>query len=214
MISEHSNLLNSTNDRKLFNVPNVLYENRYCNQDDFYILVCGGYTKNEEILKDVYELKGANLECTKFPSMLEARYYCKTAVINSDILVVGGFNYTGKRLYSVKNFQKKIKSWIHKTELSDKRKYFCICSFKQNLYIVGGEKSRQSTKSCFVYHMKCNRWRQIADMNVNRENAACTVYEGKIVVSGGYCRLKSAFGNWRDKVLLKSVEVYEFYGNR
>ena len=42
MTSEHANLLNSTNDGKLFNVPKVLYKNRYCNQDDFSILVCGG----------------------------------------------------------------------------------------------------------------------------------------------------------------------------
>ena len=27
--------------------PKVLYENRYCNQDDFSILVCGGRNKSE-----------------------------------------------------------------------------------------------------------------------------------------------------------------------
>ena len=65
----------STKGGKLFHVPNVLYENRYCNQDDFSILVCGGYTKNGPTVNDVYELKGPNFECSKFPSMLEARCY-------------------------------------------------------------------------------------------------------------------------------------------
>ena len=34
--------------------------------------------------------------------------------------------------------------------------------------------------------MKRDRWSQIADINENRDDAACTVYEGKIVVSGGW----------------------------
>ena len=62
--------------------------------------------------------------------------------------------------------------------------------------------------------MKRDRWSQIADMNENREDAACTAFEGKIVVSGGCRRLKSGFGNWRNIVLLKSVEVYDFYENK
>ena len=124
MTSYHSNLLAPQIFGKTFNVPNVLYETRYSNQDDFGILVCCGENKNEETLNDVYELKGPTFEFIKFPSMLDARSDSKTAVINSDILVVSGFNYPGKRLYSVKHFQKKTKSWIHKTELSDKRKYF------------------------------------------------------------------------------------------
>ena len=92
MSSNKSKLLASTKDRKLLNVPNELYENRYCNQDDFSILVCGGRNRMNETSNDVYELKGPNFECSKFPSMLEARFSCKTAVINSDVLVVGGYN--------------------------------------------------------------------------------------------------------------------------
>ena len=60
MASHHLNLLTSTKNGKSFNVPNVLYENRYCNQDDFSMLVCVGYTNNGgtyEIFNEVYELK-------------------------------------------------------------------------------------------------------------------------------------------------------------
>ena len=41
--------------------------------------------------------------------------------------------------------------------------------------------------------MNINAWKKIADLNVARNSAACTVFEGKIVVSGGdnnCCRLK------------------------
>ena len=58
---------------KLIHVPNVLYQNRYCNQDDFSIFVCGGTTEIGGDLtasRDVYELKGANFECSNVtPSM-------------------------------------------------------------------------------------------------------------------------------------------------
>ena len=47
--------------------------------------------------------------------------------------------------------------------------------------------------------MKCGRWNQIADMNKCRNCAACTVYEGKIIVSGG----------WNNDGL-NSVETYDF----
>ena len=79
-----------------YHVPNVLYENRYCNQDDFSILICGGRKPVKETLNDVYELKGPNLDCSKLPSMLEPRFDCKTAVINTDIVVVGGYNNDDK----------------------------------------------------------------------------------------------------------------------
>ena len=37
-------------------VPKVLYENRYCNQEGFSILVCGGKDKNGDMTNKVLEL--------------------------------------------------------------------------------------------------------------------------------------------------------------
>ena len=98
----------STKGGKLFHVPNVIYENRYCNQDDFSIFVCGGTTEIGGDLtasRDVYELKCSTFQCSKFASMLKARYDCKTAVINSDVIVVGGYNNAHKRMDSVELFR-------------------------------------------------------------------------------------------------------------
>ena len=124
----------------LFHVPTVLYENRYCDQDGFSILVCGGENKNAA-LNDVYELKGPDFMPTKFPSMLEPRSLCETAVISSDIFVVGSYfsnNVARVTSCSVEIFSKKTKTWCYKTQLPDNRRSFRICSFKQNLYIIGG----------------------------------------------------------------------------
>ena len=204
MESNNLNLLNSKEDGKFFNVANVLYENRYCYQDDFSILVCGGYTNNFTVSNVVYELKGPSFESSIFPSMLEARYDSRNAVINSDIVVVGGYNEANKCLYSVEIFETNKNSWFYKTELSDKRKQFCFCAFKQNLYILGGNSyNGLILKSCFVYNIKCDKWSQIADINENRDDAACTVYEGRIVVTGG-----------NNNERLKSVEAYDYHENK
>ena len=59
--------------------------------------------------------------------------------------------------------------------------------------------SFQSLSSCLSYDVKRDIWSQIADMNDRRFGAACTVYEGKIVVSGGFS---------------SSVEAFDYYENK
>ena len=133
----HPNLLLSKGDEKLFHVPNVLYDNRYCKQDDFNILICGANTVNsgyKKALNDVYKLNVRTFECSKYPSMIDGRSYCQTAVVNSDILVVGGHkfrNSSTEYLYSVEVFENYNKAWSYKSELPEDRIDFCICTFKQ-----------------------------------------------------------------------------------
>ena len=63
-MSSNAKLLCS-NQKSLFNLPTVLYENRYSSQDNFSIFVCGGSNENNEALNDVYELKRPNCEHIK-----------------------------------------------------------------------------------------------------------------------------------------------------
>ena len=50
---------------------------------------------------------------------------------------------------------------------------------------------------CLKYSIKTKQWTYIANMNKYRYNAACTLLEGKIVVSGG--------------IILRTVEAYDYY---
>ena len=75
--------------------------------------------------------------------------------------------------------------------LPHKKFYYCTCSFMRNVYVFSGEiiKSNHMTEfstSCLKYDTKSSQWSYIAEMNIARGYAACTVFEGKIVVSGGY----------------------------
>ena len=56
----YPNSSQSENVVELFHIPNVHYENRYCNQDDFSFLICRGTNVNSNDFNasnDVYELK-------------------------------------------------------------------------------------------------------------------------------------------------------------
>ena len=208
MTVDNSSSLVSKKGGKLFQVPSVLYVNRYCNQNESSTLVCGGtFENNFNASNHVYELKVLNFECSKFSSMLEARYASKSVVINSDIVVTGGYKGLNPKVrsYTVQSFNTNNKLWSRKTELTDNRDYFCICACKQNLYIIAGRNKFGKLKSCFVYNMKRDRWSQIADMNEKRTFAACTIYEGKIAVTGGI--------GFNDNYL-KSVEAYDYYENK
>ena len=64
-------------------MPSVLYENHYCNQDDFNIVIFRGYDK-------VTEIKGPNFDISaKLRPMLNPKLFCRTAAIGSDIYVLG-----------------------------------------------------------------------------------------------------------------------------
>ena len=45
-----------------FQVPKILYENRYCNKEGFSILICGGKDKNGKVTNEVLELEISSLK--------------------------------------------------------------------------------------------------------------------------------------------------------
>ena len=56
----------------------------------------------------------------------------------------------------------------------------------QKPFVISGRDSCNSYDlPCMNYDKQSNIWTLIAAMLEGRENAACTVFEGKIVVSGG-----------------------------
>ena len=58
-------------------------------------------------------------------------------------------------------------------------------------------------KTCLKYDTTTSKWTNIADMNICRESGSSTVFEGKIIVSGG-----------QNNTGLKSVEAYDHHENK
>ena len=94
----------------------VLYQNRYCNQDDFSVLVCGGRDKNHKPVRSVLKLHSPDIKCEKYTYMPEALYDCRTVVINSDLFVFGGYFQNCEYDSCVRKFCNKTKTWTCKKQ--------------------------------------------------------------------------------------------------
>ena len=221
MKSYPSKSLDSSEDEDVFIVPDVLYENRYCNQNEFSIFDCGENTKNKGNTKSLNsEFNGSKFQWSKISDMCETTYKCKTAVINSNnIALISMYNQNNfvfksrggwyesticreaiENLQSLELFATNKKVGFHIIERFGQRVRYCFCAFKQKVYMIGGysQYKEEELMSCFCYDTECEEWCQIGDLNERRYDTACTVYEGKIVVSGGFSNLAT-------------VEAYDYY---
>ena len=67
-------------------------------------------------------------------------------------------------------------------------------------------KARKNFSSCYIYIIKSNERNKRAEIYDLSSSAACTVFESKIVVTGGSSRSESS--------RLKSVEPYDYHDNK
>ena len=176
----------------------VLYQNRYCYQEDVDVIIfkrnsVTGYV--DELLK----IKGMNFSTYKCVPMREVKRYFGKAVIGQDIYVVNRHN-SSRNFGIVQTYSTRSDNWKTTTELLDIRHDFCVCSFKQNLFLIGGIFTYKFLNECLEYDVNDNEWGYIANMNEGKGSLACTVFDGKIVISGGF-RYES----------LNSVEAYDHH---
>ena len=174
-------------------------ETRYCNQSNFNIVVCGGRTFNiREGLSDVNLFYANNFnKVNNLPNMKEGRCIFEAVCNKGEIYVFGGID--GKK---IEKYSPATNTWENVIDMVDDRKFFSLCSFMDNVYIFGGIKGHfiggQETATCFTFNTKHLKWKGISRMDNERKNLACSVFEGRIVVNGGYF-------NGR----LNTVEIYD-----
>ena len=76
------------------------------------------------------------------------------------------------------------------------RRKCSICAFMQKLFVIGGKDHwGRYDRSCMFYEKQSDNWSSFAAMMEERERAPCTVFEGKIVVSGGLTEVHVGFGD-------------------
>ena len=71
--------------------------------------------------------------------------------------------------------------------MDNQRINFSVCSFMNCVYFIGGYSNADDKykAECYKYESMNDNWRQIASLHEQRCLSACSVYEGKIVVTGG-----------------------------
>ena len=198
----------------MFNRKNSLDSNntsfsRYCNQNLFDIMFCEWeYSANNKhiILKTI---NGGNLKTARTNSKVEQKtfyFIIETVYLKGEIYVLGTDYAFSNNIIIVKKYRADSKLWEHVFDF-DNRRDFCVSALINSIYIIGGFYSN-ALDSCLLYNTKSSNVKGAGRMNTARYRAACAVFEGKIVVSGGYVQARNYdFG--RVFNFTNSVEAYD-----
>ena len=193
------------------NMPSSYYTSRYCNQEYFDILVCGGREWSGKAVGNVCQFNVTDLNANAFPSMAEERYHSKAVCVNQEVYIFGG--YDCQPIMSVEKFSPSTNTWIKVADMFDDREFFCACAFMDNIFIIGGGKHNREgyallevtlNEFCLHFLTKDCEWNEVAGMNQSRKAAECAVFEEQIIVCGG---------SDANNVQLDSVESYDVLAN-
>ena len=169
----------------------ILYQTRHCYQldvDDIVVQDCHGICTNTLNKSFFFKIKPLRLSQTKKGDL-------NFRVISKNFVVCKANMNDYLTSFSVN--PKKCSDFLN--SFPDKRHSFRFCVFMKELFVLGGCCGVELA-SCLKYNFRHNKWSYIRNMKVERFHAACTVFEGKIVMSGG-----------RD---LKSVEAYDHHEDK
>lgn len=166
---------------------------RYCGQDMFDVLVCGGYFE-KCFFTNVHKVDGRSFKPSKADTlqMKRTRAHFKAVYLRGEVYFLYGFN----RFRTVKQVDKYsvlTQTWQRVSQEDVKQENFCACALMDKIYICGGER-RDKRNNAYVHNpsdtermfdTKDCSFKPIAEMMLRRNNAACSAYRGKVVVSGG-----------------------------
>ena len=95
--------------------------------------------------------------------------------------------------------------WEHVINWSH-RNAFCTCVFINSIFMIGGIENYKIIDSCIEYDTKYPHVEKLSRLNLERFSAASTVFEGKMLVSGGYTQDSNH--------PTQTVEVYDDIANK
>ena len=204
-------------EKKSYKSSSIYHASRYCNQKYFKLLVLGGNnSKTYESCNNVSCIDLNNLENVEaYPPLKTARKAQEVVYVKGYLYAFGG-RTNNDYIKTVDKYSLTSKTWSKVADMTDNRKYFCICAFIDKIFVVGGSMNKNKTRfSNLIQMMEINSslqfdtsdysWKEVAKMNEARSKAACAVYEEKIVVSGGLSN---------NRGVLNSVESYDVLPNK
>ena len=162
---------------------------RYCNHKMFDVFEL----RNGESTQLVqYDTNKNNLDCViNFSNIRVEVNYFRPIFYNGTFYVFCFIEKCSKYKMSVRRYSSENSSWEHVAEYSNNRvKQFCVCGFMGKLYSIGGMFTTDSGYSiintCVQFDPIKDEIQEVKPMNRPRYLAACAVFEGRVVVSGGF----------------------------
>ena len=183
------------------------HKSRYCNQPYFKLLVCGGYNSETFIACSNVSCIDVNKvrDVETYPPMKTERFSAKVIYLKSDVYAFGGWNDKNFLIKSVEKYSLTHKTWSRVAELNDDRNSYCSCAFMNKIFLIGGFIDGVRTSSCLQFDTSNNVLKIVSRINEARSNAACAVFDERIVVCGGSNENQSR---------LNAVESYDVLPNK
>ena len=180
------------------------YMTRYCNQNKFHILICGGMnTTTNNVDFNVVQVDGEKLDSIKLLTQLPKCEYIQ--VLNVNDTFYSFIESNDKQETNVQVYCSTTDSWKKVIKISRDLEEFSLCTFMNNIFVIGGRNvNNGATHSSFELNTVNYKKKYIKRINEARNYAASTAFEGKIVVSGGYI-------NANDRS--NTVEAYDHVAN-
>ena len=183
------------------NKLSVHHMTRYCDHDEFNIIVMGGNLGLEQFVNQIDKRRKVTPLC----SFNEYSEYFASVCLNNDIYVFSGTRYNSvKYSVPVKKYSPGFDDKWHKLDDLDSadRDCFSLCAFMNKIYIIGGfiVSSEEITPRCTEFDTKTYEWKEVGEMRGRRAVPASTVFEGRVVTCGGMVE---------NNYLLNTVEAYD-----
>ena len=207
---ECQEIINKFSENKIgffLNNSSSYYTTRYCKQTSFDLIVCGGSETDryghKTVVKYVHNVAFSNPKSVNIlTEMKEARWFSKAFSVKGEIYVFGGSNNDSRDVLSVEKYSPVTNTWEFVADMYEDRIYYCGCSFMDNVIFIG-QYENSNINFCTEFNTKNRKWREIASVNVRRFVSSCTLFEGRVVVSGG---MNIQFGV---STISNTVEVYD-----
>ena len=165
---------------------------RYCKQNNFEILFCAcDFFPTEGDISFVDKIDGRNLLRSRtVPTLTENRDFGQNS---TPVIYLKGHIYLFDCLYEEFSKIKQVEKYsiVNDSlesvgEIVDDYEDYCACGFIDKIYLIGGCLKDEKTATCRYFNTNDNTWGNVRSMKEVRSSAACTAFEGKIVVSGGW----------------------------
>ena len=167
---------------------NMRLANRFCSQTSFDVLFCGGLNRGCGRLHDIIAVDGADLKSSKkilkFDGHSISCYKAAVVRVKGSLYAVGGLTDRRDTIQVVK-YSLAAKEQELAASTPFKRRGFCVCALLSDVYVIGGGE-RAASDECLAFDTERSQFRKAATMRRKRENAACALFRGKIVVCGGH----------------------------
>ena len=164
------------------------HKHRCCNHKKFDMLVCGGFTiTSQTTVRSMYRVEEEDFKVARVLSpMTKERRLAKAVCLKNDVYLFGGFDGDIEDFTTVDKYSLADDVWSTVAEMYDDRRDFCACAFMHKVFIMGGDNETKISESCLQFDANDCSWKVVARMSELRLGAACAVFEGNIVVAGGY----------------------------